>query len=76
MIFWEFFLSYSCSNAIPAIFNMNSCHIDHLVITAFSLQEGVDYVHQKLVVTMQQGGEHTAMGTHNNILKLGYVRCR
>jgi hypothetical protein len=46
-------------------------HIDHLVVTAPSLAAGVEYVREALGVAPQAGGEHTLMGTHNCLLKLG-----
>lgn len=45
--------------------------IDHLIITAPSLEAGVQYVQQQLNVTPVTGGEHTRMGTHNCLLNLG-----
>jgi hypothetical protein len=45
--------------------------IDHIVITASSLAEGAEYVRQQLGVTLEAGGEHPRMGTHNCLLKLG-----
>ncbi len=45
--------------------------LDHLTITAPSLESGVDYVRQTLGVDPQVGGEHPRMGTHNYFLKLG-----
>jgi hypothetical protein len=45
--------------------------IDHLVVTAPSLASGADYIRSELGVDMQPGGEHTHMGTHNLLLKLG-----
>jgi hypothetical protein len=48
-----------------------SSRIDHLIVTAASLTEGVDYVQRELGVEMQAGGEHVRMGTHNRLLKLG-----
>jgi hypothetical protein len=48
----------------------SSC-LDHLVVTAASLEEGVEHVRRALGVEMQQGGEHTRMGTHNFLLRLG-----
>ena len=50
---------------------MPRSHIDHLVVTAASLEEGVEYVRRELGVTPQSGGEHARMGTHNRLLKLG-----
>ena len=44
---------------------------DHIIVTAASLQEGVDYVRLELGVAPQTGGEHVHMGTHNCLLKLG-----
>ncbi|HUG58316.1 MAG TPA: VOC family protein [Candidimonas sp.] len=49
---------------------LHSC-IDHIVITAPSLEEGVHYLCQTLGVDPQVGGEHVSMGTHNCLLKLG-----
>ena len=46
-------------------------HIDHLVVTAPSLAIGVEYVREALGVALEPGGEHTSMGTHNCLLKLG-----
>jgi hypothetical protein len=50
---------------------MLTCEIDHLVITAPSLSAGNEYVRQKLGVSPQVGGKHSAMGTHNCLVKLG-----
>jgi hypothetical protein len=50
---------------------MPRSHIDHLAITAASLEVGVEYVRQTLGMNPQVGGEHTRMGTHNYLLKLG-----
>ncbi len=46
-------------------------HMDHMAITAPSLELGVEYVRQTLGVSPQVGGEHPRMGTHNCLLKLG-----
>lgn len=45
--------------------------IDHLIVTAASLEEGVEHVRRALGVEMQKGGEHALMGTHNFLLRLG-----
>jgi hypothetical protein len=50
---------------------MPSSRIDHLVITAPSLEVGAEYVRDTLGVAMQAGGEHPRMGTHNLLVKLG-----
>jgi len=46
-------------------------HLDHLVVTAPSLESGIDHVRQVLGVEPGPGGEHVRMGTHNHLLKLG-----
>lgn len=50
---------------------MLSCEIDHLVVTAPSLEAGADFIRQALGVEMQPGGKHGRMGTHNLLLGLG-----
>lgn len=45
--------------------------LDHLVVAAATLQEGVEYVENRLGVTMAPGGQHPRMGTHNAVLRLG-----
>lgn len=46
-------------------------HMDHLVITAPSLEAGLAHVRRALGVEMAAGGRHPRMGTHNAVLKLG-----
>jgi hypothetical protein len=46
-------------------------HIDHIVVTAPSLDAGTEYVRDALGVEPQPGGEHARMGTHNRLLRLG-----
>jgi hypothetical protein len=45
--------------------------LDHLIVTAASLDAGAEYVRSALGVEMQKGGEHVRMGTHNRLLRLG-----
>jgi hypothetical protein len=45
--------------------------LDHIVVTAPSLEAGVAYVGKALGVSPQAGGEHPRMGSHNCLLKLG-----
>lgn len=50
---------------------MPRSHMDHMAITAPSLEVGAAYVRETLGVSLQMGGEHLRMGTHNCLLKLG-----
>jgi Glyoxalase-like domain len=50
---------------------MPACFIDHLVISAPSLDAGKKMLHDALGVWPQAGGEHDRMGTHNALLRLG-----
>ena len=45
--------------------------IDHLVIGAGSIAQGVAYVRESLGVDMPLGGVHEKMGTHNHLMQLG-----
>ncbi|MEE9446458.1 MAG: VOC family protein [Arenicellales bacterium] len=45
--------------------------IDHLVIGATTLAQGVTYVKEQLGVDIPKGGVHTTMGTHNHLMQLG-----
>lgn len=50
---------------------MASCLIDHITVTAATLEAGAQFVHDALGVAPQAGGEHARMGTHNLLLRLG-----
>ncbi|WP_326540068.1 VOC family protein [Pseudorhodoferax sp.] len=50
---------------------MAGSRIDHLAITAPTLQAGSDAVFAQLGVRPQPGGQHARMGTHNLLLRLG-----
>lgn len=50
---------------------MMHSRIDHLVVTAPSLQEGSAFVSDLLGAPLQPGGFHPRMGTHNALLRLG-----
>ena len=45
--------------------------IDHIVVTAPSLESGAEYVREALGITPHAGGVHQRMGTHNRLLRLG-----
>lgn len=44
--------------------------LDHIVIVAESLEDGRAFVEQRLGVSLEQGGHHALMGTHNLLLGL------
>ena len=44
--------------------------VDHLVVAALTLQQGVQWCAATLGVTPGPGGEHTLMGTHNRLLSV------
>ena len=45
--------------------------LDHLILAAARLADGIDYVARVTGVTPRLGGKHVAMGTHNALLRLG-----
>jgi len=50
---------------------VSSLVFDHLIVAAFTLEQGQDFIEERLGVRPQPGGRHTAMGTHNALLRLG-----
>ena len=46
-------------------------NLDHIVIAAHSLEQGVDYIRTELGIDIPKGGFHTTMGTHNHLMQLG-----
>ncbi len=48
-----------------------TCQIDHLVIGAKNLDDGITYVKKALGVDIPFGGVHLSMGTHNALMQLG-----
>jgi hypothetical protein len=50
------------------------CTIDHLTITAPTLESGAAHVERALGVAPAGGGRHPRMGTHNRLLRLGPSR--
>ena len=52
---------------------MSIARIDHLVVVAPSLADGVAWCEATLGVTPGPGGEHPLMGTHNRLLRIATV---
>jgi hypothetical protein len=49
---------------------MSHVEVDHLVVTAASLEAGVAWCEQTLGVTPGPGGQHALFGTHNRLLNI------
>jgi Glyoxalase-like domain len=45
--------------------------LDHITITAPTLDAGANFIYETLGVDLQKGGSHPKMGTHNLLLSLG-----
>ena len=45
-------------------------HIDHLVVVAHTLEQGVQWCEATLGITPAPGGEHAQYGTHNRLFKI------
>lgn len=45
-------------------------HLDHLVVTAPTLEAGAEWIRQSLGAELRPGGAHARMGTHNLLLRL------
>jgi len=53
------------------IYHIGMNNLDHIVVAANNLQQGVDYVRKSLGVEIPVGGFHQTMGTHNHVMQLG-----
>ena len=45
--------------------------LDHIVVAADNLQQGVDYLQATLGIEIPAGGRHSSMATHNLVMQLG-----
>lgn len=50
---------------------MPRCELDHLVIAARSLEEGIAHLEDGFGVRVPVGGKHPLMGTHNCLMQIG-----
>ncbi|MCJ2066463.1 VOC family protein [Methylobacterium sp. J-088] len=57
-------------NVIAPSFRCDA-YLDHLVVVAPDLAEGVAHIRDCLGLTMPEGGRHREMGTRNHLLRLG-----
>jgi Glyoxalase-like domain len=48
-----------------------SCEFDHLVVACADLDQGAEWIQERLGVEVSPGGRHAMMGTHNRLLRLG-----
>jgi hypothetical protein len=62
----EFSVQHAVSDKLDGMIEL-----DHLVVAARTLEEGHEYVREKLGFETQPGGKHERMGTHNRLLRLG-----
>ena len=62
----------SVAQILTLIFKSHmTTRLDHLVIAAANLEQGVEYLEQKIGIIAPFGGEHPKMGTHNHLIQLG-----
>ncbi len=52
---------------------MTITQLDHLVMAAHTLEQGVAWCEAVLGATPAAGGKHVGMGTHNRLLSIGSV---
>ena len=45
--------------------------LDHLIVAATKIEQGVEWIEERLGAHPQPGGKHVAMGTHNALLRIG-----
>lgn len=57
-------------SAIRAAKSVGACQIDHIVVVAQTLEQGVAWCEATLGITPQPGGDHPQFGTHNRIFKI------
>jgi len=51
--------------------NPPPAQLDHLILAATTLADGIEFVAELTGAIPQPGGKHVAMGTHNALLRLG-----
>ena len=61
--------AFSPSQALAAPTGLKT-QIDHIVVVAHTLEQGVAWCEAQLGITPQPGGDHPQFGTHNRIFKV------
>jgi len=59
---------------LSAAMPTNAAQLDHLVLMAPTLEQGVAWCEATLGVTPGPGGEHPLMGTHNRLVSIASER--
>ena len=59
-----------CTPFAQAVVFLSMETLDHIVLASETLEEGVNYVQDRLGVGLETGGEHSLFGTHNCLLGL------
>ena len=57
-------------SAAHAVASVGVCSIDHLVIVAQNLDQGMQWCEATLGISPSPGGEHKLFGTHNRLFKI------
>lgn len=57
----------------PVTQTAQSARVDHLVVVASNLEEGVAWCERTLGITPGPGGQHPLMGTHNRLFRIATV---
>ena len=66
----KFYLGILLTGSV-VIYHTGMNNLDHIVIAADTLEQGVNYVRKNLGVEIPEGGLHQTMGTHNHVMQLG-----
>ena len=60
----------SHTDATPGVLGALKTQIDHIVVVAQTLEQGVAWCEATLGITPQPGGDHPQFGTHNRLFKI------
>ena len=66
----KFYLGILLTGSV-VIYHNGMNNLDHIVIAADTLEQGIEYVRKNLGVDIPKGGLHQTMATHNHLMQLG-----